>query len=93
MIARESENSEDNSVELSGINMTPDQEQALKAHLEAIAQILYDQSDPEAIKTLEGIELTVRQKIQAHVSPELGSFLSARLAARNRASDASLKAL
>lgn len=36
--------------------MTPEQEQALKAHLEAIAQILYDESDPEAMKTLEGIE-------------------------------------
>lgn len=40
--------------------MTPEQEQALKAHLEAIAQILYDESDPEAMKTLEGIEVTVR---------------------------------
>jgi hypothetical protein len=59
--------------------MTPEQEQALKIHLKAIAQILYDQSDPEAMKTLEGIELRVRQQIQAHVSPELGSFLSKRL--------------
>ncbi len=56
--------------------MTPDKEEALKAHLEAIAQILYDESDPGAMKTLEGIELTVRQQIQAHVSPELGRFLS-----------------
>jgi hypothetical protein len=58
--------------------MTPEQEQALKADLEAIAQILYDESDPEAMKTLEGIEVTVRQQIQAHVSPELGIFLSER---------------
>jgi hypothetical protein len=56
--------------------MTPDKEEALKAHLEGIAQILYDQSDAEAMKTLEGIELTVRQQIQAHVSPEIGRFLS-----------------
>jgi predicted esterase YcpF (UPF0227 family) len=66
--------------------MTPDQEQALKAHLEAIAQILYDESDPEAIKTLEGIELTVRQQIQTHVSPELGGFLSEWLAERKQVS-------
>ncbi len=72
--------------------MTPDQEQALNAHLEAIAQILYDESAPEGMTTLEGIELTVREKIQAHVSPELGSFLLARLAARSLASDATLKA-
>lgn len=65
--------------------MTPEQEQALKLHLEAIAQILYDESDPEAMKTLEGIELSVREKIQAHVSPELGRFLSERLAAHKPA--------
>lgn len=61
--------------------MTPDQEQALKVHLEAIAQILYSESDPDAMKTLEGIELTIREQIQSHVSPELGRFLSERLAA------------
>ncbi len=68
--------------------MTPDKEQALTAHLEAIAQILYDESDPEAMKTLEGIEVTVRQQIQAHVSPELGRFLSEQLAARKQADGA-----
>ncbi len=56
--------------------MTPDKEEVLKAHLEAIAQILYEESDPEAMKTLEGIELTVRRQIQTHVSPQLGRFLS-----------------
>ena len=64
--------------------MTPAQAQALKVHLEAIAQILYDESDPEAMKTLEGIELTLREQIQAHVSPELGRFLSERLAVRKQ---------
>lgn len=72
---------------LSDCAMTPDKEAALKAHLEAIAQILYDESDAEAMKTLEGIELSVRQQIQAHVSPELGHFLSERLAARKWAND------
>lgn len=59
--------------------MKPEQEQALKAHLQAIAKILYDDSNPDAMQTLEGIEMTVRQKIQAHVSPELGNFLLERL--------------
>lgn len=59
--------------------MEPEQQQALKAHLQAIAKILYDDSDPDAMQTLEGIEMTVRQKIQAHVSPELGNFLLERL--------------
>ncbi len=43
--------------------MKPEQEQALKANLQVIAQILYDDSDPDAMQTLEGIEMTVRQKI------------------------------
>lgn len=59
--------------------MQPEQEQALKAHLQAIAKILYDDSDPDAMQTLEGIEMTLRQKIQAHVSPKLGNFLLERL--------------
>jgi len=59
--------------------MTSEQEQTLKAHLQAIAKILYDDSDPAAMQTLEGVETTLRQRIQTHVSPELGNFLSKRL--------------
>lgn len=58
--------------------MTPDQEQAL-THLQAIAQILYEDSDPATMQTLEGIEMILRQQIQTHVSPELGNFLAKRL--------------
>lgn len=65
--------------------MTPEQKTQLQPHLDAIAEILYADSDPMAMQTLEGIELTVREKIQAHVSPELGRFLSAQLAARKQA--------
>ncbi len=59
--------------------MSPEQEQALKEHLQAIGKILDDDSDPTAMQTLEGIEMTLCQQIQTHVSPELGSFLSKRL--------------
>lgn len=59
--------------------MTPEQAQTLKQHLQAIAKILYDDSDPVTMQTLEGIEMTLRQQIQTHVSPELGNFLSKRL--------------
>lgn len=62
--------------------MTPEKAARLKTHLDAIAQLLYDESDPADIQTLEGIEITVREQIQAHVSPELGHFLSARSAAQ-----------
>jgi hypothetical protein len=59
--------------------MTPEQEQALAAHLEAIAAILYADSDPATMGNLEAIELQVRQQIHQHVSPQLGRFLSAKL--------------
>jgi len=65
--------------------MTPEQEEALKEHLQAVAKILYDDSDPGAMQTLEGIEMTLRQQIQTHVSPKLGIFLSKRLQAHKQA--------
>jgi len=40
--------------------MTPEQEQALKAHLEAIAQILDDEGDLKGMRRLEGIVKLVR---------------------------------
>jgi len=69
--------------------MTPEQQQALNTHVQAIAQILYDDSDPKAIQTLEGIEVTLRSQLQKHVSPELGAFLSKPLPARHRANPGS----
>ena len=62
--------------------MTPEKADQLKTHLDAIAQLLYEESNPADMQTLEGIELTVREQIQAHVSPALGIFLSAQLAAQ-----------
>jgi hypothetical protein len=49
--------------------MTPEQQQALTTHVQAIAQILYDDSDLQALQTLEGIEVTLRSQLQKHVSP------------------------
>ena len=57
--------------------MTPQQVEALKQHADAIAEILYADTDPETLKTLEGIEQTVRDKLLEHVSPQIGIFLSA----------------
>ena len=56
--------------------MTPEKAEALKAHLQAIAAILYEETPPEKLNTLEEIEQTVRQKVLKHVSPEIGVFLS-----------------
>jgi len=65
--------------------MTPEKQALLKTHLDAIAKILYEESEPATMQTLEDIELTVREKIQTHVSPEVGIFLSAKLPALTKA--------
>lgn len=56
--------------------MTPEQEQALQAHIKAIAQILYDDTPREELTSLSGIEQAVRRQMQKHVMPEVGVFLS-----------------
>lgn len=71
--------------------MTPEQKRQLKAHTDAIAAILLADAKakhPERLETLEGIELTVRQQIQEHVSPEVGVFLSSMVAAPQPANPA-----
>ena len=55
--------------------MSPEKAKELKAYLQAIAAILYEETPPEELNTLEEIEQTVRQKVLKHVSPEIGVFL------------------
>lgn len=52
-------------------------EAQIKAHALALAELLYDEADPEQVKTLAGIEVTVRDLWLHHVGPEIGNFLSA----------------
>jgi hypothetical protein len=40
--------------------MTSKKAAQLKTHLDAIAQLLYDESDAATMQTLEGIEMTSR---------------------------------
>ena len=56
-------------------DMTPEKAKKLKAYLQAIAAILYEETSQEELNTLEQIEQTVRQKILKHVSPKIGVFL------------------
>jgi hypothetical protein len=42
-----------------------------------MAEILYADTDPGTLETLEDIERTVRDKMLEHVSPQVGVFLSA----------------
>ena len=44
--------------------MTPEQEQALQEHVQAIARILYENTPPDQLKTLGGIEQAVRDQMQ-----------------------------
>jgi len=73
--------------------MTPEQKAQLQPHLDAIAKILYEDSDAASMQTLEDIELRVREQLQAHVSPALGNFLSTQSAARAQAESEHSKAL
>ena len=56
--------------------MTPSQEKALSEHISAIAKILYEDTSPSELTSLENIETVVREKLLTHVSPQVGFFLS-----------------
>lgn len=45
--------------------MTPEETQRLEAAITDIASILYNNTSPEAIENLEGIEKTVRKRCAA----------------------------
>lgn len=64
--------------------MTPEQKQALQEHIQAIAKILYEDTSPERLTNLAGIEEAVRSQMQKHVMPEVGVFLSKRLRAQEQ---------
>jgi hypothetical protein len=56
--------------------MDADKKAQIQAHARAIAALLYEETDPEQVKTLAGIEEAVRDHLLEHVSPEIGNFLS-----------------
>jgi hypothetical protein len=59
--------------------MTPEEEKELKGHVQAIAKILYRQTQPEQLETLAKIEETVRKQTLQYISPRVGFFLSNKL--------------
>lgn len=56
--------------------MDADKKAQIQAHARAIASLLYEETDPDQVKTLAGIEEAVRGHLLEHVSPEIGNFLS-----------------
>lgn len=55
--------------------MTPEQTESLSYYVNEIAKILYADTDPTTLDSLEAIEITVRQKMLEQVSPRVGIFL------------------
>ena len=51
--------------------MIPSDQQQLKAHLKAVASILYRNTVPTQLKSFESIEKSLRQKMLSEVGPEL----------------------
>jgi len=64
--------------------MTPSDQQQLKAHLKAAAEILYRNTEPAELKNFESREKSVRQKMLEEVGPELGSFFFSSIRDSNR---------
>ena len=62
--------------------MDTDKLHQIQAHARAIAALLYSETAPEQLTTLEGIEAAVRGHILEHVSPEVGNFLLQQQAAQ-----------
>jgi hypothetical protein len=62
--------------------MDADKKAQIQAHAQAIAALLYEETDPEQVKTLAGIEQAVRAHLLEPVSPEIGNFLLQQVAAQ-----------
>ena len=73
--------------------MDSDKKAQIKAHARAIAALLYEETDPEQVKTLAGIEEAIRDHLLEHVGPEMGDFLSKRAAAQRQDDNAASAAL
>jgi hypothetical protein len=56
--------------------MTPKERQEIEAHLNAVAKILYKNTNPEQLKDFESIELVAREHLLAEIAPKLGEFFS-----------------
>jgi hypothetical protein len=73
-------------------SMTPQEQQAIKTHADAIAAILYRNTDESKLQSLEGIEQAVRQHMLESVSPQVGIFLSKQKAKQQQVNPESSKA-
>jgi hypothetical protein len=56
--------------------MSPEEQKEIEQHARAIAKILYRNTAKEELTSLGKIEEVVRERMQKHVMPEVGVFLS-----------------
>lgn len=73
--------------------MDASKEARFKALTEELAALLYEETDPEQVKTLGGIEAAIRDHLLERVGPDLGNFLLQQAAARQRDENGVSKAL
>jgi len=71
--------------------LSPDQKAELQSHLQAVARILYHQTEPEKLKTFESIEVEVREQILQEVAPQIGEFFSLKGGQKRRGNSAKSK--
>lgn len=58
--------------------MNQEKQERIKACLQELSTLLYEEADKSKLADLEGIEKTVRSQILELVSPEIALFLSNR---------------
>lgn len=66
--------------------MTESEKNEIHAHVQAIAAILYkdtESREPDRLTSLEGIEVAVREQMQQCVSKDIGIFLSKQAQGQN----------
>jgi hypothetical protein len=61
-----------------GYSMTPEKQARLKACIQELAAIRYEEVNAKELSSLESIEKTVRQQMLEHVSPQIALFLSSK---------------
>ena len=73
--------------------MTPEQKAAIESHMQAIAEILYEDTPHEQLETLEDIETAIRTQLLEYIGPQLTLFLSAGVLAQAKGANESWKAV
>jgi hypothetical protein len=73
--------------------MNAQETKRLKACVQEISEILYRNTPPEELTTLDGIEQAVRGHMLKEVSPQVGFFLSKQVQAQRKAKNVRSKAV